>query len=40
MCCTGQKWQNVSPVIAEEDQDKAVLSIYITAKDVLPALLY
>ena len=37
----GGKWEmNVSPVIAKEDQSKAVLSIYIAAKYVLAALHY
>ena len=32
------KWQNVSPVIAKEGSGKAVLSVYIAAKDVLATL--
>ena len=32
------KWQNALPVIAKKEQGKAVLSIYIAAKDVLVAL--
>ena len=36
----GEKWQNVSPVIAKEDLGKAVLAIFIAAQDVLPALHY
>ena len=30
----------MSPVIAKEDQNKAVLFVYIAAKDVLAALYY
>ena len=40
MCRMGGKWQYASPVTAKEDQDKAVLAIYIAAKDILATLHY
>ena len=33
----GGKWQNVLPVTANKHQDKAILAVYIAAKDVLAA---
>ena len=33
------KWRNASPIIAKEE-GKAVLSIYVAAKDVLATLHY
>ena len=35
------KWQNALPVIAKEDQVKAILSVYIAPKDIFsrPSLL-
>jgi len=38
VCHTGGKWQNVSPVLGKEGLGKAVLSIYIAAKDILATL--
>ena len=34
------KWRNALPVIAKEDQGKAVLSVYVAAKNILAALHY
>ena len=34
-----QKWRNASPVIAKEDWGKAILGVYIAAKDVYPAFI-
>ena len=33
----GGKWQNASPITAKQDQDKALLAIYIAAKHILAA---
>ena len=34
----GGKWQNASPVRAKQEYNKAVLVVYIAAKDVLAAI--
>ena len=34
------KWWDALPFIAKEEYGKALLAIYISAKDILPALNY
>jgi len=38
VCHTGGKWLNAPPITAKQDKDKAVLAVYIAAKDVYAAL--